>query len=90
MVALRLCLDRICPPRKERAVSFPVPEQLNTPADAVNVFAAIAQSLAAGELTPSEAATSASVIGAFVKGAETAELEARIAKLEAAAQRDKS
>src|SRR5215204_7316148 len=26
MVALRLCLDRVCPPRKDRPVSFAMPE----------------------------------------------------------------
>jgi hypothetical protein len=33
LVALRLCLDRICPPRRERPVSFALPE-LSTAADA--------------------------------------------------------
>src|SRR5215207_9353524 len=33
LVALRLCLDRICPPRKERPVSFALPA-MSTAADA--------------------------------------------------------
>jgi hypothetical protein len=40
LVALRLCLDRICPPRKESPVSFVLPP-LNTAADAKQASAAI-------------------------------------------------
>ncbi len=83
MMAIRLCLDRVCPPRKERSVSFDMPK-LETPADAMAVISAIAHALADGDLTPGEAATSASVIGHFTKAAETVQLEERIARLEAA------
>ena len=34
MAALRLCLDRIVPPRKDRHVAFPLPA-MNAPVDAV-------------------------------------------------------
>jgi hypothetical protein len=81
--AIRLCLDRICPPKRERSVSFEMPK-LETGADAMAVISAIAHALADGDLTPGEAATSASVIGHFTKAAESVELEARVQRLEAA------
>ena len=56
LTALRLCLDRICPPKKERSIYFDAPD-LKTPADALAVIAAIARGLADGELTPGEAAS---------------------------------
>src|SRR5215211_737744 len=55
MVALRLCLDRICPPRKDRPVRFDLPT-LKTAADAVEAASAIIGAVSHGDLTPSEAA----------------------------------
>jgi luciferase-like monooxygenase len=50
-VALRLCLERILPPRRERPVRFRLPA-LQTPADAAAAMAAIAAAVADGHLTP--------------------------------------
>jgi hypothetical protein len=83
LTALRLCLDRICPPKKERSIYFDAPD-LKTPADALAVIAAIARGLADGELTPGEAVTAASVTSHFVKAVEATTLEERIGRLEAA------
>src|SRR3954449_11785529 len=55
MVALRLCLDRICPPRRDRPVTFSL-RKIETAADAKAASAAILQAVADGELTPGEAA----------------------------------
>ncbi len=52
--ALRLCLDRIIPPRRERPVRFKMPV-LQSSADAVAAMAAIAAAVAQGHLTPGEA-----------------------------------
>src|SRR3712207_2458073 len=52
--ALRLCLERIAPPRKERAVAFALPD-LATAQDAVRAMVTLVGAAAAGELTPSEA-----------------------------------
>src|SRR5215204_3811545 len=54
LVALRLCLDRICPPRKDRPVRFALPE-LATAADAKLAASALLKAVADGDLTPSEA-----------------------------------
>lgn len=76
MTALRLCLDRILPPRRDRPVRFTIPE-LNSAEDAVRGLAAISAAVARGELTPSEAAELSRVIETFVKAIETSEIEGR-------------
>ena len=83
-VALRLCLDRIAPPRKDRPVPFALPK-LETAADAVSATAALVSAVAEGELTPSEAGELSKLIEAFTKAMHTHELEERISRLEEAA-----
>jgi hypothetical protein len=68
--ALRLCLERICPPRKDRPISFQLPK-LETADDAALAMAAIAQGVANGELTPLEARDVAAIVESFVKVRET-------------------
>ena len=62
--ALRLCLDRLAPPRRDRPVSFALPA-LKEAADARDAFAAVVRAVAEGELTPSEAVTLAGLIEQF-------------------------
>ena len=62
--ALRLCLDRLAPPRRDRPVSFPLPP-LKEAADARDAFAAVVRAIAGGELTPSEGGTLAGLIADF-------------------------
>src|SRR3954454_10666599 len=54
-VALRLCLDRLAPVRKDRPVMFALPA-IETTADLPKASAALLEAVASGELTPSEAA----------------------------------
>jgi hypothetical protein len=51
VVALRLCIDRICPPRKDRPVTFPLPP-ITSARDAAAIMAAVAEAVAAGRVTP--------------------------------------
>ena len=81
-VALRLCLDRIAPPRRDRPVPFALPK-LETPADAVSATAALVAAVAEGELTPSEAGELSKLVDAFTKAVHAHEFEERLAKLEA-------
>jgi hypothetical protein len=62
--ALRLCLDRLAPPRRDRPAPFDMPA-LKEAADARDAFAAIVAATAEGELTPSEAATLAKLVADF-------------------------
>jgi len=80
--AARLCLDRIVPPRNDRPVLFNLP-QMKTGTDAAKGVAACVTAVAAGDLTPSEAGELSNIIANFTRALETADLEARIAKLEA-------
>src|SRR6516162_11819583 len=80
-VALKLCLERIYPARKDRAVRFALPP-ITSARDAADIAAAVAQAVAAGRITPSEAAEIGKVIEIYVKAYQTAELDDRTARVE--------
>jgi len=84
IAALRMCLDRIAPARKDRLVQVAIPA-LNSAADAVRASAAIMAALSAGELTPSEAAELGKLVSSYVTALSASNLEKRLAQLEAAA-----
>ena len=83
MQALRLCMDRLAPPRRDSPVAFDLPE-MKTVGDAVLAMGALVRAVAEGDLTPTEAAEVARMVQAFAKIIETAEFEERIRKLEEA------
>jgi hypothetical protein len=80
-VALRLCLDRIAPVRKDRPVTFALPA-IEATADVVKASAALLQAVASGELTPSEAAELGKLVEAHVRAIEATEIEERLKRLE--------
>jgi hypothetical protein len=80
--ALRLCLDRIAPPRKERTIAFALPE-VTTTADVLKAAGALLVGAATGELSPSEAAELSKLLDGYRSALTTVDLEARIARLEA-------
>lgn len=81
-VALRLCLDRIAPARRDAPVSIALPP-VTSAEGLVAAGGAVAGALAAGELTPEEAARTMAVLQAQRQILETADLAQRIAALEA-------
>jgi hypothetical protein len=81
LAALRMCMDRLMPARKHEPVAFELP-QLDTAADTVTAAATIVAAVAAGELTPSEAADIAKVVDIYVRALATQGFEERLAKLE--------
>jgi hypothetical protein len=81
LTALRICLDRICPPRRDRPVAVDLPG-IDSPADLVRATAALVDAAAAGDLTPSEAADLGRVLDTHIRAIETHDLEARVALLE--------
>jgi len=83
--ALRLCLERLCPPRRERPVSFELPP-ITAPADAVEAMSALLAAVAQGEVTPGEAQTIATVIEAQRRVIECEDHERRLRALEEAKQ----
>ena len=82
LTALRLCLDRILPARRDRPVEVDLPT-VETAADHAPALAAVAAAVALGELAPAEGKAVAEVLELHRKAIETAELERRIADLEA-------
>jgi hypothetical protein len=82
-VALRMCLERIVPPRKDRPVNFSLPP-IKTAADAMAATGALVAAVANGDLTPSEAAELSKLVDGFVRSLEAIDLADRIAKLEKA------
>jgi hypothetical protein len=83
MIALRLCMDRIAPVRKDRPVHFDAPP-LRHPEDAIGAISAIVQGMADGVLTANEATAAANIVGNFVRALEATEHEERIKRLEQA------
>jgi hypothetical protein len=87
VTCLRLCLDRLVPPRRDRPVHFAIPA-LNSANDSSKAMAAITAAVASGELTPTEAAELSSVVEAYVRAIETSEIERRLRILEQGQARD--
>lgn len=86
--ALRLCLDRIAPPRKDNPVVLPLPD-VTDPANLAQATAEVVRAAGAGEITPSEGAALAGLLEAHRKAAETTSLTARLDALEAKLQGEK-
>lgn len=80
-VALRLCLDRLAPSRRDAPVSIPLPP-VRTATDAVTAGAAVLDAMAGGDLTPDEAGRVMAVLTAHKAMVTLGELEERIAALE--------
>ena len=78
---MRLVLDRLCPPRRERSVSLEMPS-IKSATDLIAAAAALTEATAAGDITPSEAASLSTLVSNVAKAVETVEIVARLAKLE--------
>src|SRR6478672_5753669 len=81
IAALRICMDRLLPPRRHEPVTLDLPA-LDKVADTVAATSAIVAAVAAGDLTAAEAADLAKVVDVHVQALATAAFEARLARLE--------
>ena len=81
-VALRLCLDRIAPPRKNAPVTFQMPK-VKTVGDAVDASAAVLEAVAEGEISPDEAGRVMALLTAHKNLLEAGDILARVEALEA-------
>jgi hypothetical protein len=79
--ALRLVLDRLLAPRRERAVSFTLPP-IDSAADLVPAMRAVAAAVAGGALTPGEAESFARMVDIFVRAIDASDFERRLQALE--------
>jgi hypothetical protein len=82
VTALRLCLERIAPPRKDVPVTFDLPP-MRSAGDAAKAAGAVLEAVAEGELTPIEGAHVMGLVDAYRRTLEASDLEARLAALEA-------
>jgi len=82
ITALKLCMDRICAPRKDGPISFEVPN-MESAFDAVQAMAAVMTAVVGGNITPSEAHTLAGLIDTFRRTIETSDIDKRVTELEA-------
>ena len=81
MRAADILLRRLWPERKGRPVQMDLPA-IMVPSDIVAALGAVAEAVAAGELSPEEGAAVAGILEAQRRAVETVEMEARIAALE--------
>jgi hypothetical protein len=81
MTAMRLCLERICPPRKDRPAPFAL-QDMTSAKDAAGAMSGILKAVADGELTPDEAGGVTAIVEVYRKTLETTELESRLQALE--------
>jgi hypothetical protein len=84
MRAADILCRRIWPERRGRPVAFDLPK-LREPADLANGLAAVAEAVAAGELSPEEAQAVAAALEGWRRAVETVDIEQRLAALERAA-----
>ena len=79
--AIRLCLERIAPPRKDTPVSFDLP-RIKSAHDAADAAAAVLAAVSEGEITPLEGASVMGLVENYRRVLEASDFEARIAALE--------
>lgn len=84
--ALKLCLERILAPRRERVVRFALPP-IESAGDIARAMGAVAAAVADGALTPGEAGALAQIVDTFVRAIETSDFDRRLQLLEADAAR---
>ena len=82
-LALRLCLERISPPRRDTPVDFELPT-IQSSTDAATAGRSVLVAVADGNLTPLEATQVMGLIEGYRKLVESSEFEERLTKLELA------
>ena len=80
-VALRLCLDRIAPPMKDKPVIFPLP-QMRDAMDASQLAGSVLSAVSEGNLTPIEGTRVMGLIDSYRRTLELTDIEFRIKALE--------
>jgi hypothetical protein len=80
-MAMRLCVERILPVCRERAVKFALPP-IESAADIAAAMKAVTSAFADGAITPGEAGRIAGVVDTFVRAIETSDFDRRLQELE--------
>jgi hypothetical protein len=79
--ALRLCLDRLIAPRRERTVNFALPP-LERAGDIAAAMIAVTEAVADGTLTPGEAVALSQTVDTFLRAIDARDFEERLSRLE--------
>jgi hypothetical protein len=79
--ALRICIERILPARRDRPIEISLPK-IAAASDLVAAAAALTDAVAGGDITPIEASALSNLVGNTAKAIETFELSERLARLE--------
>ena len=82
VTCLKICLERLVPPRKDSPVNVELPK-VEGVSDLSKVSGALLQAVATGELTPCEAQALAGVLDVHRRALETSVIEDRLSALEA-------
>jgi hypothetical protein len=81
MQALKLCMDRLAPPRKDRSIAFDLPP-IEAVDDLPKATRAIMDAVSVGDITPSEAAELGKLVDAHVRAIEVSDISKRLEALE--------
>jgi hypothetical protein len=81
VTALKLCLDRLAPPRRDAPIKIELP-QVAGAAETLAASAAVITALSKGEISPAEAGAVMAILSAHHRFVETLELEERLKALE--------
>jgi translation elongation factor EF-Tu-like GTPase len=82
MAAIRICLERIIPPRKSRPVLIDLPK-VETAKDITKAQSVVIAAMANGDLTTDEATDISGILEVKRRSIETVEIEKRLESLEA-------
>ena len=86
-MALRLCVERLLPVCRERAVKFKL-LPTESPADIAAAMKEVTAALAAGVITPGEAGRIAAMVDTFIRAIDTSDFDRRLQQLEEKLKRD--
>lgn len=79
--ALRLCLERICPPRRERPIDLPLPK-ITDPQHSSAALGLILEAAAQGQISTDQAARLSRIVEAQIMAIEAEVLIQRVSTLE--------
>ena len=80
-IALRLCMDRIAPPMKDKPVAFPLP-RMHGAMDASEAAGSVLSAVSDGTLTPMEGTRVMDLIDSYRRTLELTDIEQRLQSLE--------
>jgi hypothetical protein len=81
MAALKLCVERLIPPRRDRPVSIQLPP-IKTAADIRTAYDTVAQAVSEGAVSPADAKLISDVLEKHAEAVDRADMAVRLEELE--------